>query len=154
MRRRAEPAVGAIDLEAGGAVADEAEITDALVGADALEDEGRARIEAVGPASVVGADVEALRGEAGADQRLRRAAVAPPQAAILSGEAVIVLAGLGCPGADAPLGAAHLDDARQLAMEGDAPVEAIGAEIHQPAALFGEFLDRVEHATTVILRMR
>ena len=53
---------------------------------------------------------------------------------ILAGEGMIVFAGLGGPGADAVLGAAHFDHARQVSVEGDPPVPAVAAQIHEPAA--------------------
>ena len=39
-------------------------------------------------------------------------------------------------------------------MPGDAPVEAVGAEIHQAPAAVGEVLQRVQHFQAVVLRMR
>ena len=103
VRRRAQRRVGAVDLEPGGAALEDAEIAEQLV-LDALEHEGGARIAARGHAPVVGAMVEALADEADARQLLRRPAVAPPEPAVLAGEAVVVLARPGVPGARAVLG--------------------------------------------------
>src|SRR5881227_3693581 len=76
----------------------------------------------------------ALAGEADAAQDLRRPVAAPPQPAVVAVERVVVLAGLGRPGADAALGATDLDGARHLVRQRDPPVEAVAAEIHQPPA--------------------
>src|SRR5262245_55010127 len=66
---------------------------------------------------------------------------------------MMILAGIGHPGADAVLGAAHLDDARQFIMEGDAPVPAIAAHIHEPAAAIDPGLHRIPHRRRVIFGM-
>ena len=67
---------------------------------------------------------------------------------------MIVLAGLGNPIANSIFGAAKLDDAGQSRMVGDAPVEAIAAEIHQAAALIQIAPHRVQHGGAVIFWMR
>ena len=46
VRRCAEGGVGAVDLPAGGPAAEDAEIADLLVVANAVKDEGRARVVA------------------------------------------------------------------------------------------------------------
>src|SRR5215813_1678340 len=120
MRRRAEAAVVAVDLRAGGAAKDQAEIADPLLGADAVEDPGGARIEAAGLAAVEGRGVEALGNESHADQALRRAAEPQPQPAGLAGEAVVVLARLGGPGPRPGFAAADLDHGGVVAAEGGA----------------------------------
>ena len=74
-----------------------------------------------------------------------------PQAAILAGEAVPVLAGLGLPGADAVLGPPHLDHAGQALVEGDPPVPAVGRHIHQPPALIEIALHGVPHPQGMVL---
>ena len=48
MGRRAESRLGAVDLDAGRAAADQAEVADPLIVGDAVEDERGPRIEAVG----------------------------------------------------------------------------------------------------------
>ena len=53
VRRGAVIAIEGVQLDAGGAAADQAEVTDELLGAHALEDEGGTRVEAVGIAPVV-----------------------------------------------------------------------------------------------------
>src|SRR5690606_2366907 len=95
-----------------------------------------------------------LSGVANADQRLRRPPVAPPQAAIRAVEGAGVFAWLRSPAAIAVLGAAQLDRFRIVRMGRNAPVEAVAAEIEQPAASTDEAGDRIEAAPGVIFRMR
>jgi hypothetical protein len=111
MGRCAQQGIGAIQFQPGSTPADQAEIADQLVPAHALEDEGGARIETAGLAPVIGRDIEALGGEADARQDLRRPAVAAPEPAITAVEALVILAGLRGPGADAAFAAADLDHA-------------------------------------------
>ena len=99
-------------------------------------------------------NVETLNRHANTDERLRRPAQAAPQAAIFAREAVIVLTGLGDPIADPVFGAAKLDDAGTGWMIGDAPVEAIAAEIHEAAALIQVAAQRIQHGGAVVFRMR
>ena len=150
VRRRAQERLDPVQLQAGGTAADEAEVADPLVRPDALEDERGARIEAVLLAHVVGADVEALGGEADAAHDVRRAAEAPPEPAVLAAERMVVLAGMRLPGADAILGAAHLDHARQRRVAGDAPVPAVGAEVDQAAAAIEPGLHGIPHRGRVV----
>ena len=84
----------------------------------------------------MGAFELALAGEADAGEHLRRAAVAAPEAAILAVELVVVFAGFSLPSADAALGAAQFDDVRKFGHAGDAPVEAVAAEIGEFAPVF------------------
>ena len=65
----------------------------------------------------------------------------------------MVLARLGGPGADAVLGAPDLDHPRQFRMEGDPPIPAIAAHIHEPAAAIDPGLHGVPHGRRVIFRM-
>ena len=104
--RRAEQRVGAIEFEARGAAAGEAEIADDLA-LDIVENPGDFRRVGGGQAAVIGAFEAALGGEADADEFLGRAVLAAPEAAIAGIELLEVLAGLGRPGAGAALGAAQ-----------------------------------------------
>src|SRR5579885_3276184 len=151
MGRRAQARVVAVDLEPGGAVAPGAEIADDLI-LDAREQERRARIARGGRAPVVARGVEALGDEADADQRVGRAADAPPEPAILASR-VIVLSRLLRPGARAVLGAAQLDHPGMRGIEADPPVEAVAAEIHEPAAAAQIALERLQHLQREILGM-
>ncbi len=152
MGRGAQALVGDVELEARGP-AEGAEIADPLVRRHALEDEGRARIAARRRLQVIGIGIEALRGEADADQALRGAAAAAPESARLAGEGEMHLGGIGLPGARAGLAAAHLDDAGQAVVEGGAPVEAVAAEIHQPPAPGEIGIEGIEHGARVIFGM-
>src|SRR5262249_13653505 len=137
---------------AGGAAEDHAVVAEDLV-PDAGEDEGRARVVGVLGPPVVGRGVEALRDEAHAADRVRRPVVPPPQAAVLAGRRVVVLAGTLGPGAHAALGAAPLDQAGRRLRIGDAPVEAVAAEIHQAPAAVEIGLQRVEHLHGIVFRV-
>src|SRR5260221_12949774 len=97
--------------------------------------------------------MEPLVENAAPRQRFGRGALAPPQPAVLAGEAVVVLADLGVPGAGAILAAPHLDDAIARRMIGDAPVEAVAAHIHQPSAAPDPAVERVEHCERIVFRM-
>src|ERR1041385_61922 len=66
---------------------------------------------------------------------------------------MIALAGWQLEAARAGLAAAHLDDARQVVMGRDTPVEAVAAEIHQPPAAGEIGVERIQHARRMILRM-
>ena len=153
MGRRAQAAVDDVELQPCRAAADETEIADLLLRPDALEDEGGAGIEAVRLADIVGGDVEALGHEADPCQRLGRTAVAPPEPAIFAGEGHEIFAGLPGPVAHPVLDAPKLDDAGKLGMEGDPPVEAVGPEIHEPAAAIEIGLHRVRHFGRVVFGM-
>ncbi len=152
VRRRAESGIDGIDLDPGGAALQQAEIADDLA-LDAREDEGGTGIARGIGAAVIGRVIEALADEADPRQRIGRAALAPPQPAVLAGEAVVVLADLGVPGAGAILAAPHLDDAIARRMIGDAPVEAVAAHIHQPSAAPDPAVERVEHGERIVFRM-
>src|SRR5580693_7625625 len=102
----------------------------------------------------MGAFELALAGEADAGEHLRRATVAAPEAAILAVELVVVFAGFGLPGADAAFGAAHFDDVGKFGHAGDAPVEAVAAEIGEFAPGVGVVLQRVQRAERVIFGVR
>ena len=112
----------------------------------------RARIEAAGHAPVRRVAIEALRREPDAEELLRRHAAEPPQAARLSGEAVVVLAGRALPvlGAVAPT---HLDVAA-CRVHRRHPVEAVAAHVHQPAAVVQVGAQTVEHLDRVVLGVR
>jgi hypothetical protein len=150
IRRGAQGELHPVQLHAGSTAADEAEVADPLIRPDALEDERGPRIEAVLPAHVVGADVEALGGEADAAYDVRRAAEAPPQPTVLATERMVVLAGMRSPGPDAVLGAADLDDARQRRLIGDSPVPAVGADVDETAATVEPRLHGIPHRGRVI----
>src|SRR5260221_4556357 len=100
VRRRAESGIDGIDLDPGGAALQQAEIADDLA-LDAREDEGGTGIARGIGAAGIGRGIEALADEADPRQRIWRAALAPPQPALLAGEAVVILADLGVPGAGA-----------------------------------------------------
>ena len=97
MMRRAQARVGAVELMAGRAAAHEAALAELAPGfamiLDPLAHECDARIENAVEEGVGKALVFALRAEADADQRLRRAAEPSPQAAIGAVERVIAFAG-------------------------------------------------------------
>src|SRR5262249_14653323 len=131
--RRAEPGVDRVDLEPCCAALQKAEIADQLL-IDACKHPGSPFIRGSGQAAIVAAVVEPLADETDAREALWRSGVAPPQAAICAGEAVVILAGLRRPGAHPTLGAPHLDDARPGWMVGDPPVEAVATKVHQSAA--------------------
>ena len=153
VRRRSEPVIRAVELEARRTVARKAEIADLLV-AHAVQNPRRARRQRVLAAAIIGADEIALRRETDTDQTLRRPAVAPPQAAVFAVEGVVVFAGLGRPGADATLPAPDLDRAGHLLVPRDLPVEAVAAEVDETPATVAIGLQRIEHGAGVILRMR
>ena len=60
---------------------------------------------------------------------------------------MVIFARLGGPGADAAFGAPHLDGAGHIGRSRDAPVEAVAAEIGEPAAAFRIALQRVERGS-------
>ena len=150
---RAQVEVGPVQLEARRTAAGQAVAADRLA-LHALEDPSVLGGVRGRQAAVVRALEQALAGEADAGQALRRPPVAPPQAAELAVERVVVLARLGLPGADATLGATYLQHARHLGVPRDAPVEAVAAEIDEPAAAAGIGLQRVQRAGRVVLRVR
>src|SRR6186713_960529 len=106
--RSAEAGVGTVELVAGRATAHEAALAELGAGPcqilDPLAHEGDAGIEDAVEEGVGEADIVPLRAEADADQRLRRAAEPPPEAAIGPVERVIALAGQRFPEPDATLG--------------------------------------------------
>src|SRR6516162_881623 len=102
--RRAECWVRAIQLEARGAAARETEVADHLV-VDPGKNPRRPWIVSARLAAIERALEQALRREPDADDLLRRATVASPQAAVGAVERVIVVANLGIPGANAAFGA-------------------------------------------------
>src|SRR5690348_4874904 len=95
-----------------------------------------------------------LAREADTAQEIGRSIGAPPQPAISAVEGVVILAGLGRPAPDAAFAATHFEDARRRLRNGNAPIEAVATEIHQPAAGLGVALQGVERALRVVLRMR
>ena len=143
-------AAGPVQFEAGGAAADQTEVADDLA-VDALEDEGGAGVVAAGGAAEIGGVVEPLGDEAIADERLRRAPRAPPEPTVLTGEGHVVLPRLAGPGAGAVFSPAHLHDTGLVVTVGDAPVEAVAAHVHQPAAALGEGVNGVPHGGGVVL---
>ena len=78
--RRALVTVVTIELETGRAAAYQTEVADALIATDTRHDPLHFLLQAVGLAQVIGRNVEALGGEVGADDALRRATVTTPQA--------------------------------------------------------------------------
>src|SRR5262245_37559975 len=107
-------------------------LADELVAADSLEDPRGPRIEAARQPPVGLIAIEPLGGEADAEELLRRHAAEPPQPARLAGEAVVVLARRALPVLRA-IPPAHLDVAPGRVHRGH-PVEAVAAEVHQPAS--------------------
>src|SRR5262249_55165902 len=128
MGRCAKPGVDRVDLEPCCATLQEAEIADQLL-IDARKHPGSPWICGSREPAILAAVVDPLADEADPRKALRRSAVAPPQAAVFTGEAVVILAGLRRPGAHPTLGAPHLDDARPGWMVGDPPVEAIASKV-------------------------
>src|SRR5215469_5925384 len=109
MRWRAEPSVGPINLPAGCAGADQAELADTLRSADTFERKVDTGIEARRRSLEGGREVKALRRHAGTRHRLWGTTHAPPHAAQLAGEAMIVFAALRRPAADAVFRPPRLD---------------------------------------------
>ena len=70
MRRGPEPGLGAVDFNTSGTVADEAEVADSLIGANAVEDERGPRINAVREAAIAAGAIESHRHEADAGEPL------------------------------------------------------------------------------------
>ena len=110
--------------------------------------------DASGVSSVVRAAVETLCGEADANERVGGPADASPESAVFAGERVVVLAGFGDPRARAVFRATNFDDRRIVGTVRDAPVEAVAAHVHQPAAVIEPVAQTIEHRGGVILRMR
>jgi hypothetical protein len=67
---------------------------------------------------------------------------------------VVVFTGFGFPGPDPILRPPDFNDTRQFVMEGDAPVPAIAAHVHETAAAIEPGLHGVPHRRRVILGMR
>src|SRR6185295_8486744 len=107
-------------------------ITDQFVAADPLEDPRRARIEAARLTAIRLVPIEALCRESDTEKLLRRHAAEAPQPAGLTSETVIVLARRALPMLRA-VAAPHFDEATRP-IDRRHPVEAVAAEIHQPAA--------------------
>ena len=126
-------------------------VADELVVADALEDEGDPRVEAVRHPLVRGVPVESLRGEPHPHQPLRGPAPEAPQSAGLAGQAVVALARRPLPvlGAVAP---PHLDE-RPRRVDRRHPVEPVAAHVHQPAALLEVRAHPLHHLPRVVLRV-
>ena len=101
---------------------------------------GDARVAGAGGEAVGQRRVEALGREADAAELLRRPAAMLPDAAQLAGRGVVDLAGLRRPHARAAVAAADLEHVRLLGMQRGHPVEAVAAEVHQPAAALDEAL--------------
>src|SRR5689334_5845102 len=112
-----------VELEACGTAAGKT-ITAEHVVLHALEDPGVMVVARRFALAIVVADERALAREADAAEDVGGPVGAPPQPAIFAVEGVVVLAGLGSPGADAAFGAADLDGARHMLRERDPPVEA------------------------------
>ena len=129
VRRRAEAEVQPVHLVARGAVIDHQrrDVADALVVADALEDERRARIVAVRLANVWRPLVEARRAAADAHQRLRRTTAVAPGAAQLAGGGQHALRRRMLEGpARAP--APHLHHVRSVRVDGAGPAPERGRD--------------------------
>ena len=88
-----------------------------------------------GQAAVVGALERALGGETDAGQLLGRPPVAAPESAVLRRRRLMKYSPGSAAQARMPPSARRTSsDARQRRVRGDAPVEAVAAEVHQPAA--------------------
>src|SRR4051812_9686547 len=99
MRRRSKFEIVAVDLAADGAIVAKSKITELLMTAGALEDEGCARILAFGGAQIIAAGIVDHGRETDADELLRRKARMPPQRAGFAGAGKMHLARLRLPGA-------------------------------------------------------
>src|SRR5882672_1353839 len=99
MRRRAQGAVGTVNLPPGSTTADQAKIADTFGGANTLEDERHAWVKTLRSAFVKSGDIKTLRRHARASHRLWSASHAPPHTSKLTGETVIILATFSLPGA-------------------------------------------------------
>ena len=144
--------VVAVDLLARGAAFEKSEVAQNLV-LDPLEHEGRPWMAAGVPPTIGNRGVEPLGNEPDAHQLVRRTMVAPPQAAVLPGEAVVVGADLGLVGAGAVLGPAHFQAAGLFRVPGGAPVKAVAAQVHESAAAAQPAVYPIQHAEAVILRV-
>ena len=153
VQRAAQPMVEPVEFEARRTAAREAVAAKHLF-LHALKDPGVMIVARRRRLAVVITDEGALAREADAAQKLGRPVGAAPQSTIGAVEGVVVLAGLGRPGADAAFGAPDLDGTRDLIRQSDTPVEAVAAEIHQPPAGLGVALQRIERTLGVVLRMR
>ena len=89
VRRRAEGELVAVELVAGSAAADQAEVADALRPLDSREDPRGSRVETVGHTEVVRRTVEALGREADAEDLLRRTGAVAPDATALAARRVV-----------------------------------------------------------------
>src|SRR4029077_1770003 len=110
--RGAQRRIGDVELETRGTT-QRAEIADALILADALEDEVRPWIETLRGAQEIGMGIEAFRGKANPHQPLWRSPAAAPQPTGFPGEAQMQFRRMRLPGART-LAAPYLDHARQF----------------------------------------
>src|SRR4051794_7152638 len=98
IRRGTEQRVGTVELKARGSAAGESKTADGLAG-HACEDPGEVRRVGFLGAAVVGTLKASLGGKSNADQALRRAILAPPEATVAAVERMIIFAGISSPGA-------------------------------------------------------
>ena len=104
--------------------------------------------------AVISRLVHAFGREADAHELLRRPAAMPPQAAAFTGAGKIMLARPRLPRTRPGFQLAHLHHPRFLIPEADAPVETVGAEIQQPAAVREVILRRVQHLLGIVFVVR
>ncbi len=148
--RRSQHPVGTIQFKTGRSASDQSEIADDLL-VHALEDEARPRVRAIRHLPEIGTHIETLRGKSGTRHHLRRQTLAAPEAAVLAGEAMVVLAGFGHPCTDTILVPAYFHYARLALVIGDAPVPGVGTHVHETAAAFLESIQRVPHFLRPVL---
>src|SRR3978361_1928978 len=116
MWRRAQSCVRTIDLPPRRAAANQAEVANPFIGANAFENERGTGVEAVRCAFVVGRSTKHLRSHAGSADRGRRAPPEPTNPAQFAGEPMIIPPALGEPGSNAVLATTHLDHPWQRLM--------------------------------------
>ncbi len=154
MRRGAESRIDTVDFPTRCPASNETKIADPFGFANAVENKRGSEVETLRGALVVGGQIEALSGHSCARYRLRRASHAPPHAAELFGETVVVLATFGHPRANAVFGPTHFNDAWQIGMVDGAPIKAIAAKINKAATLVLERRIGVEHSLGRVFGMR
>src|SRR5690348_10019225 len=100
---------------------------------------------------VVRAAVKALGGESDPSEFLGWQAFVPPDASNFPGRGVAFVAIWGLVGPGATVRASQFHQVRLVGIEGDSGVEPVAAQVHQPSAVGGEFLQRREFVACDVL---
>src|SRR6266480_5333461 len=144
--------VYSIDLVRCGTAEEKPEVADHLVRLDALEDEGGARIEASGIATVR-LSLEDHSLETDSDELARTLAALLPCVAQFACGAQEHFAWLGSPEAGRGRAAADLDHMRLLPVDACNHPEPVPAQVHQAPACLKKGLERADHGGCRVLRV-